>query len=421
MAGELPNIFLEDNEDGVVRANASAYPANQPPGQGREQGESHTVTQLGPSAERLYESGTRLNQPKVKISNPINWLGSSYSGSDIKVVAHTYNIVESPETKQREKRIEEVYADACDQLGRNLPQFEQQRVAGRQSGEIAIYNDLKKIWFNLAHIGLFVPVGEEDPSIHGEVKKRLEALLLQYLSFGGSGSAVPTFQHVLELEHINAKSYAENLGAIVEAWRQLNYSASSTETIASLQTISIQSHREKYGVRALGRSYVKGYTRGPRTIAGSMVMTVFNEHALARLLKAVGNAAFIGESKLDTNVSSLIPDQLPPLDLTVVFANEYGSVSRMGIYGVEFVNDSMTMSIEDLFTEEVINFVARDVDVMTSVGRRKLSQLERGAWTTGEGRPLEGSELLKKTMLGGGAAYKEYLTRLGIRRSFRGR
>ena len=133
------------------------------------------------------------------------------------------------------------------------------------------------------------------------------------------------------------------------------------------------------------------------------------------------NSAMAGESKLDTNLSTLIPDQLPPIDLTIVFANEYGSISRMGIYGVEFVNSGMVMSIEDLLTEETVNFVARDIDIMTSVGRRKLSQMEKGLWTTEEGRPLEGTELLRKTLFASEGKYQEYLVNLGVRRSLRGR
>jgi len=211
------------------------------------------------------------------------------------------------------------------------------------------------------------------------------------------------------------------LGDLIKVMREVEFQGSSTEVLASLQTLSVQTHREKFGVRALGRSYVKGYTRGPRTIAGSMIFTVFNEHALGRLIRAIGNPAFVGESKLDTNTSSLIPDQLPPIDISIIFANEYGSVSRMSIYGVEFVNDGHTISIEDLMTEEVMNFVARDIDIMTSVGRRKLSQLEQGLWTSDDGQSLEGTTLLKRTLFGGNYDYNQYLVRLGVRSSIRSR
>ena len=115
--------------------------------------------------------------------------------------------------------------------------------------------------------------------------------------------------------------------------------AESTITLGSLQTLSVQTHREKFAVRALGHSYVKGYTRGPRTIAGSMIFTLFDEHPLKKLMFAMCSSEGIWN---DPEISTLIPDQLPPIDLTIVFANEYGALSRMTIYGVEFVNDGAT-------------------------------------------------------------------------------
>jgi hypothetical protein len=44
--------------------------------------------------------------------------------------------------------------------------------------------------------------------------------------------------------------------------------------------------------------------------------------------------------------------------------NEYGAVSRLVLYGVELVNEGQTMSIDDLITENVVNFVARHIEPM---------------------------------------------------------
>ena len=66
--------------------------------------------------------------------------------------------------------------------------------------------------------------------------------------------------------------------------------SSSTITLGTLQTVSLQSFREKNAVRALGHSYAKGYTRGARTIGGSMIFTIFNEHALAQLIRGMGTS-----------------------------------------------------------------------------------------------------------------------------------
>jgi len=151
------------------------------------------------------------------------------------------------------------------------------------------------------------------------------------------------------------------------------------------------------------------------TIAGSMIFTTFSEHALAVLLRSMDHAKYYGETILDTELSSLIPDQLPPIDCTIVFANEYGSVSRMGIYGLEFVNDGITFSIEDLLSESVMQFVARDIDIMTAVGRRKLSQLDKGYMLNKQ--EVSGSSLL----ISGRDQYLAYLNKVGIQRKYRGR
>jgi hypothetical protein len=177
-----------------------------------------------------------------------------------------------------------------------------------------------------------------------------------------------------------------------------------TLTLGTLQTISIQSHREKFAVRALGHSYPKGFCRGTRTLAGSMIFTVFSEHPLLKLIRVMG-----GQEKIwrDPEIASLLPDQLPPIDLTIVFANEYGSLSRLNIYGVEFINDGVTFSIENLLSEQVMNFVCRDADVMTTVGQMRLSRATRGLE---QDRDATASSLL------GTSDYIKYLDRLKVRR-----
>jgi len=366
-----------------------------------------------------------------KIPGKIDWLGSSYSGADIKAVVHTYNNVGGQLAALRDLNNQKLAAEATSKMLGNyinggVDRFIQAKLRNTTNPDFT-YDKQVNTWLA---IGLGTPEGSvrgdnnwiptaADLSLPSTLQAQDTAIFYLY-QLNTSRSINPIIQ-AMTIEKQGIDSFLAALEEKISFLNMYQNEATNTITIGTLQTISVQTHREKFGARALGRSYVKGYTRGPRTIAGSMVFTVFNEHALGQLIRGIGNPAIVGESKLDTNLSTLIPDQLPPLDITLVYANEYGSLSRQSIYGVEFVNDGQTMSIEDLFTEEVMNFVARDVDIMTSVGRRKLSQAERGLWTTDEGKPLEGTELLRKTLFGGGGAYKDYLVRLGVRRSFRGR
>lgn len=147
-----------------------------------------------------------------------------------------------------------------------------------------------------------------------------------------------------------------------------------TKTLAELQTISVSTYREKYPVRSLATTYPKGFTRGPRTIAGSMVFTVFDKNILYEILAA-------DPTEFDTNnvfTSGLI-DQLPPFDITILFANELGQRSRMALYGVEFVSEGQTMSINDIFIENTIQYVARDVDPMTRTQDNRNKVLTAGS------------------------------------------
>jgi hypothetical protein len=141
--------------------------------------------------------------------------------------------------------------------------------------------------------------------------------------------------------------------------------------LGELQTISYSIFREKAPVRTLGSVYPRGYVRGSRTIAGTMVFTIFHRHALHELLSINLGMYNTGVSDHDQyRYSTNMVDQLPPIDISLVFANEYGAISYMGIYGVEFVQEGATFSIEDILSENVVQYVARDLDPMREAGFR---------------------------------------------------
>ncbi len=145
-----------------------------------------------------------------------------------------------------------------------------------------------------------------------------------------------------------------------------NLESGTTKVLMELQTLSISVHRDKQAVRALGSVYPKGFVRGPREIAGTMVATTFDQHVFYDLMQS-HPSDFDGVA-----YTSAITDQIPPMDLTIAFANELGSISRMALYAVEFLNEGMVLSIQDILTESTFNFVARDFDPMRAVDQRVL-------------------------------------------------
>lgn len=137
--------------------------------------------------------------------------------------------------------------------------------------------------------------------------------------------------------------------------------------LGELQTISYSIHRENKPVRVLGKVNPKGFVKGPRTIAGSLIFTVFDTYAFYRLEQykhlVYGTSAQYG---LATNPMFPLADMLPPFDIVLTFSNEYGKFSRMKILGVTIVDEGGTMSIDDLITEQVYTYMASGIQQLTA-------------------------------------------------------
>ena len=130
-------------------------------------------------------------------------------------------------------------------------------------------------------------------------------------------------------------------------------------TLGELQTFSYSMHRKKHPVRTVGHVAPRGYARGSRTLAGSMIFTVFNFYAFYRLphMRDAISTGLFG-----------VADMLPPFDVNLTFANEHGSFSKMRIYGMSFVDEGGTMSIDDMLTESTFSYVARGIQPLTARG-----------------------------------------------------
>lgn len=128
--------------------------------------------------------------------------------------------------------------------------------------------------------------------------------------------------------------------------------------LGSLSTFSYSSYREKKPVSIMGKINVNGYTRGVRTVAGTMIFTLINQHWVSELKREV---------KALQKFHSIKGDELPLFDLMLISANEYGSVVKGYLYGVDILGDGGVISVEDMFSENTINYVARDLDLLESV------------------------------------------------------
>ena len=160
-----------------------------------------------------------------------------------------------------------------------------------------------------------------------------------------------------------------------------------------IQTLSVSSFREKHAVRSLGFQNAVGYTRGNRTIAGHLIFSLVNQHPfvdkngrrggiLEQVSGGIGSPQSFSHPDDDDEDDVLAhqinrrhqydftwdsqtfghlmhPDELPPFDIIVTFANEAGNIGRIILHGVDLHEQGMTLSIEDLFTEVVYKYTAR--------------------------------------------------------------
>jgi hypothetical protein len=181
--------------------------------------------------------------------------------------------------------------------------------------------------------------------------------------------------------------------------------------IAELQAISYSITREKAPIYTMGSADPRSFSRGKRGIAGTLIFIVFDRHVL---LSALGGYAQGGGLKFQSDIDDIRPefvdpnssfgatltsesgvgpgatvqeaesplssvasdqnlagawysDQIPPFDVTLAAANEYGALAVMRIFGIEILNEGYGVSIDDIVSEQQHTYVARTIIGWTPV------------------------------------------------------
>lgn len=131
--------------------------------------------------------------------------------------------------------------------------------------------------------------------------------------------------------------------------------------LGELHTLSYSVHRENAPVRTVGHVNPRGFIKGGRTIAGSLIFLVFNEYAFYRIKQY--------KEALARNNGFFAPlaDMLPPFDIVVTFFNEYGQAAKMKLFGVTIVDEGQTISTDDLVTEATYTYMARGIQPMVKL------------------------------------------------------
>lgn len=307
-----------------------------------------------------------------------------YSGADIKLVAH----LPPPTEEQRDDQIEQAEQELeriREQIGQAPPIRDTDAVTD------AVDQTLDETG----------TTSSEARSLRDQIgAASLEATLWPEGSAERTAAEAQVAELQEQLDALPNEGRASNLSELMQRETELvrlleslnaertTPPAAVTKILAEITTLSVSTHREKYQVRTLGSVYPRSVTRGPRSIAGSVVFTTFYTHVFNEFLEQT-SVRSTGVGDWDRfRWTSYITDQMPPLDISIVFANEYGNISYMALLGVEFMNEGMVMSIEDLFVEGTAQYIARDIELIRQVGRRDLT-INRGV-----GQSLTGTSLL---------------------------
>lgn len=190
--------------------------------------------------------------------------------------------------------------------------------------------------------------------------------------------------------------------------------------IGELQSISWAVQRKKAPIYTLGNADPRSFSRGVRGIAGSLVFAVFDRDALIEeiqktwtdaefptMFTAAGNVYTLQKTNFDqaleqsgwvagnadplTAVTNeewnqrattafsataqdappgfaklkkeniMYADMLPPFDVTLTFANEYGQSAFQKIYDLDILNEGSGVSVDSIVMERQMTFIARRI------------------------------------------------------------
>lgn len=165
----------------------------------------------------------------------------------------------------------------------------------------------------------------------------------------------------------------------------------------TVHTVSVSVHEAKSPARALGYRGIKGLTRGIRTIAGSMIFTVVNDHPLRvlqdqynEMTTELGTGSYLpiplgwSVDRDDMGVGSFqdvlgfknrLTTLLPPFNLILTMVSETTPVeydlfdgtdrvlfpgAGLMLQGIEVIDEGYVVSVNDLVTEITCSYIAKD-------------------------------------------------------------
>ncbi len=208
------------------------------------------------------------------------------------------------------------------------------------------------------------------------------------------------------------------------------YATIGHKRVGALQALTVSITREVVALYSFSDANPKAFVKGKRGIAGTLVFTQFDRHALLEDVFRGANRGTLGQnnqmfrSRFAENSDALLSsplyatsnfehdltqgvqnatggavgadisselqtvyqlvknqrrrysDQIPEFDITVTMVNETGDAAFCVIGGIVLVNEGWGYTLDDLVSEVAFTYVARSISPLQSLTNEAL-------WTTG--------------------------------------
>lgn len=295
--------------------------------------------------ENMYKQGVRdalrnKSRSAVQVDTNTNWLSHAFSGQDVRIYVFI-----TPTDDLNPEQLASLDRGKTTQAGTNsstnwlMDMSDKVDKEGAKAIEDPIYQ----------HCASSRLVNESDMT---------DEMLAQFVNSNGRS-------------YVEEKSPSELVNTLAdeektkrEVWDALfsdekmsvlaNELSSSFLCLASANNITFSSFRAKPQARPIGHVNPKGYARGTRTIAGTLVTVTFDRDILYKLISSMDKDG-VNQTYDYHNI-----DQLPQISFIITGNNEYGMGFFRILHGVEFLSEDASYGSNDLVLYQTLQFVALD-------------------------------------------------------------
>lgn len=285
--------------------------------------------------ENMYKQGVRdalrnKSRSAVQVDTNTNWLSHAFSGQDVRIYVFI-----TP--------TDDLNPEQPESVDRTLPNS-----AGTNSSSSETINMTDKISNQLLMESIMGDIYKES------VEETIASLIDPYGRTNKEDTNTSELVNTLADEEKTKREVWDALFSDKKMSVLANELSSSFLCLASANNITFSSFRAKPQARPIGHVNPKGYARGTRTIAGTLVTVTFDRDILYKLISSMDKDG-VNQTYDYHNI-----DQLPQISFIITGNNEYGMGFFRILHGVEFLSEDASYGSNDLVLYQTLQFVALD-------------------------------------------------------------